>query len=134
MSIRALQVPASHVQPEINVTPLIDVMLVLLMIFMLTAQLTTHRIPLPLGGSDSPATPAMIALAIESTGELRLQGTPLSRAQLAAVLAADAKSANPPVLTIRPAADVSSDRVADVLALAQANGTTAIRVEGTRSE
>ncbi|GAA0712358.1 biopolymer transporter ExbD [Dokdonella soli] len=134
MTAHPLRVPASTAQAEINVTPLIDVMLVLLMIFMLTAQLATHRIPLPLAASGGTVTPQTLALSIQSTGELYLGGAPINRAQLAAVLESVAKGEAPPLLAIRPAADTHYDHVAGVLALAQASGMTAIRVEGTRSD
>ena len=67
---------------EMNMVPLIDVMLVLLVIFIVTAPLLSHsvRIELPQANSKSIETsPAKIDLAIQSDGELLYNGTPVGR-------------------------------------------------------
>ena len=65
----------SHHQPlsEINVTPLVDVMLVLLIIFMITAPLMTHKIPIDLPQASTvknPEEPNIITLALTADGML----------------------------------------------------------------
>jgi biopolymer transport protein ExbD len=58
---------------EINVTPLVDVMLVLLIIFMITAPLMTHKIPIDLPQASTvknPEEPNIITLALTADGNL----------------------------------------------------------------
>ena len=67
---------------EMNMVPLIDVMLVLLVIFIVTAPLLSHsvRIELPQASSKSiETTPAKIDLAIQSDGELLYNGNAVDR-------------------------------------------------------
>lgn len=131
MTARSLE--ACAVRSEINVTPLIDVMLALVMILMVTAPLVMHRMPLPIGDgrSEAAATPAL-KLSILSTGELYLDHAPVSRAQLAIVLEAAAKAAVPPALEVRAEADARYDNVAAALAIAERAGLASIRVEAAR--
>ena len=134
MSIRSLQSYApTPVRAEINVTSLIDVLLALVLILMVTAPLSMHRIPLPLGASTAGAEPTILGLSVKTTGELYLDGAAVSRAQLSAALATAANGVSPPILEIRPEATTRYDDVAMVLALAKRSGLPAIRVEGTRA-
>jgi biopolymer transport protein ExbD len=58
---------------EINVTPMVDVMLVLLIIFMITAPLMTHKIPIDLPQASTvknPEEPNIITLALTADGNL----------------------------------------------------------------
>lgn len=134
MTARSLRFSAPAVQAEINVTPLIDVMLALVMILMLTAPLALHKLSLPLAGSDSPLQVQTVLLSVKSTGELYLDGAALSRAQLRAALATIANAASPALLEVHPEATTRYDDVATVLALARNAGIDAIRVEGVRAE
>lgn len=135
MNTRSFEIRASMpAHGEINVTPLIDVLLVLVVILMLSAPIALHRIPLPLGPGSNGAMPKVIGLSIQSTGELYLEGSAVNRAQLASLLALAADRADAPVLEIRPQASVPYEQVADVLALARRSGVPAIRIEGTRAE
>ncbi|WP_300616636.1 biopolymer transporter ExbD [Dokdonella sp.] len=135
MSVRSLQAYAPMpVRNEINVTSLIDVLLVLVLILMLTAPAVVHRIPLPLGSNSGGTEPTILGLSVKTTGELYLEGSAVNRAQLSTLLAAAADSAMPPVLEIRPEATTRYEEVADVLALAKRSGLPAIRIEGTRAE
>jgi biopolymer transport protein ExbD len=134
MSTRSLRFDAPAVQSEINVTPLIDVMLALVMILMLTAPLALHRLPIPLAGSDSTTQPRTLILSVKQTGELYLDGAAVSRGQLQTLLAAAANAANPALLEVHPEATTRYDDLATVLALARNSGMDAIRVEGVRAE
>lgn len=76
---------------EINMTPLIDVMLVLLVIFLVSAPLLTGRLGLELPGSaapPAPAAPQALALSLDAAGSLRIGASPVDRADLPARLAA----------------------------------------------
>lgn len=134
MSTRSLRFAAPAVQSEINVTPLIDVMLALVMILMLTAPLALHRLPIPLAGSDSPVQPRTLMLSVKQTGELYLDGAAVSRGQLQTLLSAAANAATPALLEVHPEATTRYDDVATILALARSSGMDAIRVEGVRAE
>ena len=65
---------------EINTTPLVDVMLVLLIIFMITAPLMTQSIQVELPaaeGSATPEQPDVMTIEIQVNGQLRWNGKPL---------------------------------------------------------
>ena len=115
---------------EINITPLVDVMLVLLVIFMVAAPVLTHRIPLDLPQRAPMATqaPEVVALRIDAAGGLGWNGQPTSMAALPAQLAAiaPAATARPPLLEVDPSADADYAAVAQVLALARNAGVERI--------
>ena len=74
---------------EINVTPLVDVMLVLLIIFMVTAPLLVAGVPVDLPDSRAAALPQEVEpvqLAIDAQGEIFLGDEPVAEAQLLARL------------------------------------------------
>ena len=83
---------------EINVTPLVDVMLVLLIIFMVTAPLLVAGVPVDLpesraGALDQQAEPVQIA--IDSAGRITIDEEPVADGALAAKLAALAAQPQP---------------------------------------
>ena len=83
---------------EINVTPLVDVMLVLLIIFMVTAPLLTSGVPLDLPETnakplDQPQKPP-VQISIRSSDELFIDDKPVTMAELPAKLAAIAAAQN----------------------------------------
>ena len=84
---------------EINVTPLVDVMLVLLIIFMVTAPLLVAGVPVDLpesraGALDQQARPVQIAM--ESSGAISIDDQPVADAALPQRLAAIAAQPAPP--------------------------------------
>ena len=92
---RARRAPMS----EINVTPLVDVMLVLLIIFMITAPLLVAGVPVDLpesraGALDQQATPVQIAL--DRDGGIFIDDAPVTPSALANRLAAIAAEPAPP--------------------------------------
>ena len=110
---------------DINMTPLIDVMLVLLVIFIITAPLFTHAIRLDLPKvSSAPArqTPQTITLSIDDGGRLFWDGKPLTLAALRAQLMAAGKMPQPPDIHLRAARATRYDIIAQVMAAAQAAG------------
>ncbi|NUS39266.1 MAG: biopolymer transporter ExbD [Lysobacter sp.] len=115
---------------EMNITPLVDVMLVLLVIFMVAAPVLTHRIPLdlPQAGPQSPASPTGIDLRIDAAGEVFWNGTPTSFAALPARLATATQvdEARMPALRIDASADADYGAVARVLAMARDAGIARI--------
>ncbi|MDR0274515.1 MAG: biopolymer transporter ExbD, partial [Burkholderiaceae bacterium] len=76
---------------EINVTPLVDVMLVLLVIFIITAPLFTSAIRLDLPKTDAASQsepPRFVTLAIDKAGQAYIDDQPVSQPELAAALLA----------------------------------------------
>lgn len=134
MTTRTLRLDARVPQAEINVTPLIDVLLALVMILMLTAPMALHRIALPLGGDGHAIQQRTLLLSLKTTGELYLDGAAVSRGQLATELSAAAAAPLPALLEVRPEATTPYDEVARALALAKRSGIDSIRVQGTRPE
>ena len=110
---------------EINMVPLIDVMLVLLVIFIITAPLLTHavKVDLPRVTSQPNETkPDNIQLAIRTAGELYWNGEPIELGALPERLR-DAAARNPqPELHIRADRLTQYQHVAKVLGLAARAG------------
>lgn len=120
----------SPIMAEINITPLVDVLLTVMIIFMITAPILTKSIPFPLADSDSSASPqaVVLGLTIRETGELVLEGQSSSRFALDSSLKAAALRGVPIRLDIRPEAHSSYDNLANVLAIAHNNEITSLRV------
>jgi len=77
---------------DINVTPLVDVMLVLLIIFMITMPLLSHKIKIDLpqptpNQTPPPNPPDPIRLSVQATGQLFWNGEPITEEALRAQLA-----------------------------------------------
>src|SRR5882762_7008985 len=92
---------------QINVTPLVDVMLVLLIIFMIAAPMLTQRLSLNFAhctGKDCSTPTDPVDLSIKRTGELYWNGIAINRAELRQNLAVLAQQAVPPAFTLRPEA------------------------------
>ena len=118
---------------QINVTPLVDVLLVLLIIFMITSPMVTHKTSMDLPQPSStplqdPAKP--IHLAIHQDGELYWNDTPINQNQLREQLGIAAAQATQPALQIDAADGVAYDVVARVLAQARAQGVSRIDMLG----
>ncbi|MCC6271189.1 MAG: biopolymer transporter ExbD [Microbacteriaceae bacterium] len=121
----------SSAMSEINITPLIDVMLTVLVIFMIAAPLLTHRIPLPIGESRQPPSkiePLALAISIRSGGGLVFQGQSSSRSELDLGLRAASAGGVPVQLDVIPDAHSSYEDLAQVLAMAHSHGIGNIRV------
>jgi biopolymer transport protein ExbD len=112
---------------EINTTPLVDVMLVLLVIFIITAPLFQQAVPIDLPRVDSTKIddkPKTIQLALDAAGALHLDGAPASRERVEAHFAAAA--AGNPELHLRADRATRYEKVADILAAAQRAGIVKI--------
>src|SRR5580700_3377391 len=91
---------------EINMTPLIDVMLVLLVIFIITAPLFTHAIRLDLpkvAAAPARQTPQTISLSIDDTGKIYWNGTVLTLDQMRARFVEAGKQQDQPEIQLRAA-------------------------------
>lgn len=110
---------------EINVTPLVDVMLVLLVVFIVTAPLLTQsvEVKLPKVVASGVASPSLYQIvSIDAQGDIRLNKVKMDQSILAAQLAAMAS--NDPNLELQVDADtaVPYGKVAQLMALAQHAG------------
>lgn len=116
---------------EINTTPLVDVMLVLLVIFIITAPLFHQAVPIDLPRVQSTKLdqePLVINLALDQGGKLFWNGEQVTAAGLdsrfRAALAATPQ--NPPELHLRADRKTEYEKVAEVMAIAQRTGLTRI--------
>jgi biopolymer transport protein ExbD len=114
---------------EINMIPLIDVMLVLLVIFIITAPLLTHavKIDLPKAASHPNLTrPDHIALSINAGNEMFWNGERIDHPQLTQRLAAAAKLDPQPELHLRADKATHCQTLAEVMAAAGKAGLTRV--------
>ena len=112
---------------DINVTPMVDVMLVLLVIFIITAPLFTHAVKLDLPAAQSapaPEKPETVTLSIDPAGAIFWNDTPVSQADLPARMAAAAQRQPQPELQLRADKATRYEVIAQVMAAAQSNGLT----------
>jgi biopolymer transport protein ExbD len=112
---------------EINVTPLVDVMLVLLIIFMITAPLMTHKIQvkLPEANLSDPVKEAKtppITLAIQENGSLYWNDEPITRDLLESRLSIEAQKTPQPQINVRGDQTTKYRIVSEVVKIAQAQG------------
>ncbi len=114
---------------DINVTPMVDVMLVLLVIFIITAPLFTHAIKLELPTASSapaPEKPVTITLAINGEGRLFWNNAAVTLDELPAHFATAAQGKPLPELQLRADKATRYEIIAQVMAAAQDNGMTKI--------
>ncbi len=114
-----------EVMNEINMTPLVDVMLVLLIIFIITVPVMKHsvNIDLPLASNEVQITkPETLRLSVDAQGRYFLNETPVADDELAPQLKAAAAKNPQPDLHIRGDKAVRYERVAQAMAAAQQAG------------
>jgi biopolymer transport protein ExbD len=118
---------------DINMTPLIDVMLVLLIMFIITIPVMTHAVKLDMPratNAPSLAQPVVINLEIDFDGTVLWNGTPVDIEALEGYFRREAAIEPQPELHIRPSKRAKYDVVARVLASAQRNGMRKIGFVG----
>lgn len=114
---------------EINMTPLVDVMLVLVVIFIITAPLLASSIKLDLPRSDAAKpgdAPKFVTLVVDKAGQAFLNDQPLDLAQLAQKLAQTAQSNPETEVQLRADAAVPYGRIVQVMGTAQKAGLNRI--------
>lgn len=112
---------------EINTTPLVDVMLVLLVIFIITAPLFQQAVPIDLPKVDATRLedkPQVIQVAIDAEGIVYWNGEPVHADALPARL--EAARSGDPELHLRADRATRYERVAEVMAAAQRAGIVKI--------
>ena len=114
---------------DINMTPLIDVMLVLVVIFIITAPLLASSIKLDLPKTDAAKpneAPKFVLLVVDKSGQAFLNDKPLATAELAQQLAQTAKQDPDTELQLRADESVPYGRVVEVMGVAQKAGLNRI--------
>ena len=114
---------------EINVTPLVDVMLVLVVILIITAPLlaSSIRLDLPKAEGTQPGdAPRFVTVVVDKAGKVFLNDKPLSEAQLGEQLAAAAKQNPETEIQLRADQGVPYGRVVEVMGLAHQAGLSRI--------
>jgi biopolymer transport protein ExbD len=110
---------------DINMTPLIDVMLVLLVIFIITAPLFTHAIRLDLpkvAAAPARQTPQTISLSIDAAGKIYWNAQPISLDRMRAELMQEGKRADQPEIHLRAERSTRYEVIAQVMGAAQQAG------------
>jgi biopolymer transport protein ExbD len=131
MAISLSSSAESEPMSEMNTTPLIDVMLVLLIMFMITLPLMTHSVTLDMQGAAVPAKTTPIDLSIEFDDTILWNGQVVDDFdRLSALLRQARSSSTPPELRIRAERRSSYDTVAKVLAGARRSGIERIGIQG----
>jgi biopolymer transport protein ExbD len=114
-----------EVMNEINMTPLVDVMLVLLIIFIITVPVMKHSVNVDLPQASSQreeVRPETIRLSVDASGAYFLNDKPVSDEALPALLQSEAARQPQPDLHIRGDRAVRYERVAQAMAMAQQAG------------
>ena len=126
---RLERIPGPQPMSEINMTPLIDVMLVLLVIFIITAPLLTSTIKLDLPKADVPAaaaTPTAVTLVVDVTGQVFLNDLPVALDALTTRLMQTAQVNPDTEVQLRADAAVPYGRIVEVMGTAQKAGLNRI--------
>ena len=120
---------SDEVMNEINMTPFVDIMLVLLIIFIITIPVMKHSVNIELPrASNQPqdAKPQTIRLTVDAEGKYFWNDAPVDEAKLDALLQAEAQKKPQAPLHIRGDRAVRYERVAQAMAAAQRAGMTQI--------
>jgi len=122
---------------DINTTPLIDVMLVLLIMFIITIPIQTHAVkmnmPIPSNAAPPPVPPEIIRIDVDFDGTIGWNGEIIEAGDRAAIevrLAAVAAQPDQPEVHLRPNKLVTYKHVAMIMATAQRLGVTKIGIVG----
>lgn len=114
---------------EMNTTPLIDVMLVLLIMFIITIPVATHSIDIDLPSPNPDDTPPPVdpiknKLVLTPSNEILWNGTPINPGELVANLQTSMAMTVEPELQFEPEANASYELSAQVLNIIKASGVT----------
>jgi len=118
-----------EVMNEINMTPLVDVMLVLLIIFIITIPVMKHSVNIDLPrATNQPqdAKPETIRLSVDAKGDYYWNENRVADENLVPMLKAEAAKEPQPELHIRGDKDVRYERVAQAMSAAQQAGVRKI--------
>ena len=132
-SRRSLRGGDPQVMMDINTTPLIDVMLVLLVMLIITIPIQLHAVNLdmPVGAPPTDATPPpKVQIDIDDTGVVYWQGLPVGAAELDDRMSALAAMSPQPEVHLRPSKNCRYAVFANVLSTSKRKGLTKLAVIG----
>jgi biopolymer transport protein ExbD len=121
---------------DINTTPLIDVMLVLLIMFIITIPIQTHAVklnmPVPSLSAPPPTPPQIVRIDVDASGTIGWNGEVVAtKAELEQRLQAVAAQPDQPEVHLRADKGVTYKHVASVMASAQRLGVTKFGLVGS---
>ena len=123
---------------EINVTPLVDVMLVLLIIFMITTPLMSHKVQVELPQANllkreenAPPVPP-ITIAVKEDGKLFWNDEPITKEVLESRLSVEAQKTPQPQVNLRGDKTTKYRIIAEVVKTAQAQGIRKVGYVATK--
>ena len=125
MSMGSLSDSDDDFNPEINTTPLVDVMLVLLIIFIMTIPVMNHAVKIDLPrATNQPdqVKPESISLSIDAAGKVYWNDEIVDRNALQLKIAEAAKKEPQPELHLRAERTTEYEKIAQVMAAAQSGG------------
>lgn len=115
---------------EMNITPLVDVMLVLLVIFMIAAPMVTRSIDLKLPQLPPPDTqPPHLSLRVLGAGQFALEGAALSEQALASALGDAARHAPDTIVDVAVSENADYQAFTTALATARRSGISNIALQ-----
>lgn len=126
---RLERTPGPQPMSDINMTPLVDVMLVLVVIFIITAPLlaSSVRLDLPKTEAARPSdAPAFVTVVLDKSGQAFVDNKPATAEQLARRLAQAAKANPDTEIQLRADAGVPYGRVVEIMGAAQKAGLNRI--------
>ncbi len=129
MAFGTMDDDGEDVMNEINMTPLVDVMLVLLIIFIITVPVMKHSVNVDLPrATNQPedVKPATVRLSVTSDGQYHWNGATITDSQLEENLKTEAAKEPQPDLHIQGDKEVRYERVAQAMAAAQRAGVRKI--------
>lgn len=121
----------------LNTTPLIDVMLVLLIMFIMTIPLQTHQVGISLPTGPTPTVtqpnPVRNRITIDASGTIAWNGQVVDRVTLRALLTATMRLPVEPALDLKPSAEARYEIVDAVLADIKRAGVTKLGLPGNEA-
>ena len=120
---------------DINTTPLVDVLLVLLVMLIITIPVQLHSVSIEMPGASAPPSlvePEVVRVDVTAAGQFVWNGEPLAdRAALEARLRAAARQAEQPEIHLRPASGARYEAVAAAMTSAQRLGLVKLGLVGS---
>jgi biopolymer transport protein ExbD len=122
---------------DINTTPLIDVMLVLLIMFIITIPIQTHAVKIDLPTNNTSQTPPIDTVknkvVVTAQGQVLWNGTPIDLQTLRSYLALTLQLPTEPELHLQPDPQARYETVDEVLAVTKRSGVTKMGFVGNEA-